>query len=117
MNWEETLTSELTKTEQSIQKRKVELDTCNGSVADENDAASLNEARLIIQSDLKRLYQKREQLESGLERLSDGDFGYCEQCGVGIPVKRLELNPGCAFCVDCKSEVELKSRQYSAHVA
>jgi len=117
VNWEKTLKNELKNTNESIRKRESELDTCNGSVADENDAATLNETRSIIQSDLKRLYKKREQLLVGLERVKDGDFGFCEECGIDIPTKRLELNPACTSCVDCKSEAELKSRQFSAHLA
>ena len=42
-------------------------------------------------------------LHDALRRIGNGDFGYCEDCGDDIAVKRLELNPATTRCVSCAS--------------
>ena len=42
-------------------------------------------------------------LNAALARMDDGEFGYCEDCGEDIPVKRLELDPAATRCVSCAS--------------
>lgn len=46
-----------------------------------------------------------------LERLEQGDFGYCDTCGVEIGLRRLEARPTANQCVDCKSLDEIKEKQ------
>jgi DnaK suppressor protein len=45
----------------------------------------------------------RKALKAALARLDDGEFGYCEDCGEEIAVKRLELDPTAARCISCAS--------------
>jgi DnaK suppressor protein len=52
----------------------------------------------------------REQLERALERLSDGTYGTCEDCGTEIPPERLEFRPECTRCVSCQARHERMSR-------
>jgi DnaK suppressor protein len=40
-------------------------------------------------------------IEAALQRLDAGDFGFCEECGDEIPVKRLDIDPATERCVDC----------------
>ena len=47
-----------------------------------------------------------DQIESSLERIEDGTFGQCEECGVKIPKTRLNAIPYAALCVKCASEFE-----------
>lgn len=51
-------------------------------------------------------------IEKTLRKLDDDEFGYCEQCGVEIGIKRLEARPTADLCVDCKSLAEIKEKQY-----
>lgn len=41
-----------------------------------------------------------------LERLEDGTFGFCEECGEEIPYKRLMARPITTLCIQCKKEQE-----------
>lgn len=50
-------------------------------------------------------------IEDALERLQDGDFGYCEACGIEIGLRRLEARPTATLCIDCKTLSEIKERQ------
>lgn len=41
------------------------------------------------------------------------DYGYCEQCGVDVGIRRLEARPTATLCVDCKTLDEIRERQTS----
>ncbi len=47
-----------------------------------------------------------EQIEAALERIEEGNFGQCEECGAKIPKARLNAIPYTAFCVKCASTNE-----------
>ncbi|PLX41691.1 MAG: RNA polymerase-binding protein DksA [Deltaproteobacteria bacterium] len=45
-------------------------------------------------------------IREALERIEDGTFGECENCGENIGVKRLRARPVTTLCIDCKTEME-----------
>ena len=47
-----------------------------------------------------------DQIEAAIERIEDGSYGRCEECGRKIPKPRLEAVPYAALCVQCASEQE-----------
>ena len=49
------------------------------------------------------LDQNREQVERALERLREGAYGICEDCGRRIPSERLKYQPAATRCVECQS--------------
>ncbi len=49
------------------------------------------------------------QIEQALQRLHDGDFGQCSDCGAVIPFERLQLSPEVTRCIRCQSELEKAS--------
>lgn len=40
-------------------------------------------------------------LTAALKRIEADDFGYCEDCGDDIAMKRLELDPSVTKCITC----------------
>ena len=46
---------------------------------------------------------ERRRLRAALERIKEGEFGYCEDCGEEIAHARLELDPGTTRCISCAS--------------
>ena len=50
-------------------------------------------------------------IDQTIDRIDQGDFGYCDTCGVEIGLRRLEARPTATQCVDCKSLDEIKERQ------
>lgn len=50
-------------------------------------------------------------IDSTIEAIDADDYGYCEQCGVDIGIRRLEARPTASLCVDCKTLDEIKEKQ------
>ncbi len=50
-------------------------------------------------------------IDSTIERIETDDYGYCDQCGVDIGIRRLEARPTATLCVDCKTLDEIKEKQ------
>ena len=50
-------------------------------------------------------------IDESLEMISNGEYGYCETCGVEVGLKRLEARPTATQCIDCKSLDEIKEKQ------
>lgn len=46
------------------------------------------------------------QIESALERIEDGTFGFCTECGCRIPKTRLNALPYTPYCVKCAGELQ-----------
>jgi DnaK suppressor protein len=46
------------------------------------------------------------QIESSLERIEEGTYGQCEECGVKIPKSRLNAIPYATLCVRCAEQQE-----------
>jgi len=46
-------------------------------------------------------------VEDALNRIDRGEYGYCQQCGEDINLKRLEVQPWARYCVRCQ-ELEEK---------
>lgn len=49
--------------------------------------------------------RKREQelarIEAALQRIADGEYGYCVVCGEEIDERRLDLDPSLPSCIEC----------------
>jgi len=45
-------------------------------------------------------------IEASLERIEEGTYGQCEECGVKIPKNRLNAIPYATLCVKCVSQQE-----------
>ncbi len=47
-----------------------------------------------------------ERIEASLERIEEGSYGVCEECGARIPKQRLNAIPYATLCVKCASQQE-----------
>lgn len=55
-------------------------------------------------NELAAEYPLEEQLKDvnlALEKIENGKYGICEDCGEEIPLARLEANPAAKLCMDC----------------
>ncbi len=50
-------------------------------------------------------------IDKTIDRIDSDDYGFCDQCGIEIGIRRLEARPTATLCVDCKTLDEIKERQ------
>jgi len=59
--------------------------------------------------------KKLSEIDLALERIEDGSYGECEDCGEPVAEKRLEILPFTRVCVDCQSKHEREQRISGSH--
>ena len=65
-------------------------------------------ATLRIRDRERKLIAK---IDAALERISDGTYGVCEECGEQIGVERLKARPVTTLCIDCKADQEAEEKK------
>ena len=83
-----------------------ELTDSNEVFADPADRATAESDRsftLRIRDRERRLIRK---IQAALQRIEDGSYGICEDCGEEIGVPRLKARPVTKLCINCKSKQE-----------
>lgn len=75
----------------------------SGDVVD----AALDSVHDEISSQLAEVEsQELARTENALERMREGRYGVCENCGTNIPMARLQALPYATFCIKCQREAE-----------
>lgn len=77
---------------------------------DPNDRATQEEEFALELRTRDRERKLIKKIDESLMDLDNGDYGYCEICGVEIGVRRLEARPTATLCIDCKTLDEIKER-------
>ena len=71
-----------------------------GAVLQRNVAREVDQALTNIDAaDITRI-------DRALEKMTDGSYGFCGECGCAIPFERLKIEPQTQHCVACKSRWE-----------
>jgi DnaK suppressor protein len=74
-----------------------------------HDAGDDSVADLLVDVNLKGMDRDAHELAaigSALERMHDGKYGECADCGVDIGYRRLEAQPSAHRCVGCEARHE-----------
>ncbi len=79
--------------------------------ADPSDRATQEEEFALELRTRDRERKLIRKIDSTLEKIHKGDYGFCEQCGVEIGLRRLEARPTATLCIDCKTLEEIRERQ------
>ena len=56
-------------------------------------------------------FLKAFEMKRTIDRIDTDDYGFCDQCGVEIGIRRLEARPTATLCIDCKTLAEIRERQ------
>lgn len=106
----ETKRAEIVKKAQQTLEQDMSLDA--DDLPDEMDLASSE----YLQAFTFRLRGREktflDKIQKALERIEDGSFGTCEECGEPISVKRLEARPETTLCIRCKEDQERVERDF-----
>jgi DnaK suppressor protein len=49
-------------------------------------------------------------IREALERIEDGTYGICEECGEEITAERLKARPVTTLCIECKKRQETEEK-------
>ena len=79
--------------------------------ADPNDRASQESDMALELRNRDRERKLIKKIDETLRKIDDGDYGYCNGCGIEIGLKRLEARPTATLCIDCKTLDEMRERQ------
>ncbi len=62
---------------------------------------------LRLRSREQKLIKK---IDEALDRIDNGTFGICDDCGMEINIKRLDARPVTTLCMECKTQQEEEER-------
>ena len=79
-------------------------------LADEVDVIQINEDREMSFATRSLLVERANRLAEALERLRDGEYGLCGECGEAIAPARLKAMPEVMTCVRCQDRLEQMTR-------
>ena len=79
--------------------------------ADPNDRASQESDIALELRNRDRERKLIKMVDESVGRIENGEYGYCDSCGVEIGLKRLEARPTATLCIDCKTLEEMREKQ------
>ncbi len=82
--------------------------------ADESDRATQEEQYWIQVHMKERESNLIRDIDKALHRIRTGDYGFCEDTGEEIGIKRLLIRPTSLYTAETQARRELQTRQYAA---
>ena len=104
--WKEQLENEAGKTVDNMQKE-------SSNLADPNDRASQESEfglELRTRDRERKLLRK---IQTSLNKIKSGNYGYCDETGEEIGLKRLEARPVASLTLEAQERREISEKQYS----
>src|ERR1700739_5176144 len=99
--WKRELMEEVARTVHHMQDESANLPDPNDRATQEEEFSLELRAR-----DRERKLIKK--IDQTLERIEKDDYGYCDDCGVEIGIRRLEARPTATLCIDFKTTADSK---------
>ncbi|MDR0816537.1 MAG: RNA polymerase-binding protein DksA [Desulfovibrio sp.] len=100
------LTKMLEDAQQKGDSTLEDMTDSNEIFADPADRATAESDRaftLRIRDRERRLIRK---IQAALQRIGDGTFGVCDECGKDVSIERLKARPVTRLCINCKARQE-----------
>lgn len=103
--WKNDILREAKETLENLQEE-------NSNLADLADRASSETDRSIELRARDRQRKLIGKIDAALERLNDGTYGYCEETGEPINIKRLDARPIATLSVEAQERHEKREKVY-----
>lgn len=104
--WKKELMEEVDRTVHHMQDEAANFPDPNDRASQESDFTM----ELRTRDRERKLIKK---IDESIDHLDSGEYGYCEECGIEIGVRRLEARPTANLCIDCKSLDEIREKVMS----
>lgn len=82
-----------------------------GNYPDPSDRATQEEEFSLELRTRDRERKLIRKIEKTLDLIDKDEYGYCDECGIEIGIRRLEARPTATLCVDCKTLQEIREKQ------
>ena len=105
-SWKMELMEEVDRTVHHMQDEAANFPDPNDRASQESDFTM----ELRTRDRERKLIKK---IDGSISNLESGDYGYCEECGIEIGIRRLEARPTADLCIDCKSLSEIREKSMS----
>ena len=105
-DWRDEIISETKETLNNLQYE-------SSNFADLADRASSETDRSLELRSRDRQRKLIAKIDEALSRIDDGSYGYCEETGEEIGLKRLEARPVATLCLEAQERREITEKQYS----
>ena len=106
LSWKEELLDDSRETLKHLQEE-------NWNEPDSNDRASL-ETETATELRTRDRYRKLiDKIDQAVHRIDTGEYGYCEETGEEIGLKRLEARPVATLCIEAQERHESYERQHN----
>jgi len=102
--WRDDLINESRETISNLQAEVRDV----GDEAERATRETENSLELRTRDRYRKLINK---INKTLARIDDGDYGYCEETGEEIGLKRLEARPIATLCLDAQERWEIRQKQ------
>ncbi len=102
--WREDLIEESRETISHLQQEVRDV----GDEAERATRETENSLELRTRDRYRKLIRK---IDKALNRIDEGEYGYCEETGEEIGLDRLEARPIATLCLDAQERWELRQRQ------
>ena len=86
--------------------RRDRPDVLVGSVPDSGDEAMVTLMAELDRAEANRDVTELRALEAARQRLTEGSYGTCGDCGGDIGFERLQVNPAAVRCIRCQTAYE-----------
>ena len=86
--------------------RRDRSDVLVGSVPDSGDEAMVTLMAELDRAEANRDVTELRALEAARQRLTEGSYGTCGDCGGDIGFERLQVNPAAVRCIRCQTAYE-----------
>lgn len=78
-----------------------EAELLSHDAKDWEDLATEREGDEVLEQVGLGAQEEMRAIRAALQRIEDGEYGYCQKCGAKISEARLDLLPFTPFCKDC----------------
>jgi len=99
LQWRDELLAQSTKTLEQMREEKLR----ETDLVDQGSSEMESAFELRTRDRARKLIKK---IDAALERIADGNYGYCEETGEEIGLKRLDARPIATLCLEAQERHE-----------
>ncbi|MDR3224102.1 MAG: RNA polymerase-binding protein DksA [Holosporales bacterium] len=108
LNWKSELLKESEEVKEVLEEKNFEPDVIDTACNTVNQAFELR-----TKDRARKLIKK---IDQAIAKIDDGTYGYCEETGEPIGIRRLEARPVATLCIEAQERHEKMERDYREDV-